>query len=186
MGFAFPHGLRGELVVLRQFRPDDAPWITAACDSPGMARFVPALPSPYSTADAVAYVALSVREWQTGTGAAFAIESLQGEPLGAVDLSLSAGDPGLAGIGYWLRPEARGRGAATEAVRLVAGWAFGELGIDRISLITDPANTPSQRVAERAGFEREGLLRAWHPTPAGRRDSIMFSLLRSDWPDATE
>jgi len=50
------------------------------------------------------------------------------------------------------------------AVRLVAGWAFGALGIERLNLLTMPGNAPSQRVAERAGFSREGLLRAWVPT----------------------
>jgi RimJ/RimL family protein N-acetyltransferase len=93
---------------------------------------------------------------------------------------LSANDRGRAGVGYWLRPEGRGRGAATEALRLVSRWAFEALGIERLNLITDPENTASQRVAERAGFVREGVLRAWHPTRTGRRDSVMFSLLRSD------
>ena len=94
-----------------------------------------------------------------------------------ISLHLFAGDPGLAEVGYWLRREARGHGAATTAVRLVAGWAFGELGIGRLNLQTAPENLASQRVAERAGFTREGLLRAWLPTATGRRDSVMFSLL---------
>jgi RimJ/RimL family protein N-acetyltransferase len=62
-------------------------------------------------------------------------------------------------------------------VRLVAGRAFGELGIGRLNRQTAPENLASQRVAERAGFTREGLLRAWLPTPEDRRDSVMFSLL---------
>jgi len=59
----------------------------------------------------------------------------------------------------------------------VARWAFGELGIERLNLETTPDNLPSQRVAERAGFTREVVLRAWLPTADGRRDSVMFSLL---------
>lgn len=180
MGAALPEGLHGEIVVLRRFRREDAGWIAAACDRPEMARFVPVLPAPYTEADAREYIDHTEEEWRDGTGAAFAIESCDGEPLGAVALARPAFDPGIAGIGYWLRPEARGRGAATEAVRLVAGWAFDELGVQRVSLITDPENLPSQRVAERAGFTREGLLRAWHPTRSGRRDSVMFSRLRGD------
>jgi len=179
MGSAFLD-LRGTVVALRPFRGADAPWIAAACDRPEMARFVPAVPSPYSTADAAQYIEYTRREWKAGTGAAWAIESHDGEALGAVGLTRAGGDPGLAGIGYWLRPEGRGRGAATDAVRVVARWAFAELGVERISLITDPENVASQRVAERAGFVREGLLRAWHPTRSGRRDSVMFSLLRDD------
>lgn len=97
-----------------------------------------------------------------------------------IELNLSATDQGLAEVGYWLGRQARGRGAATVSVRLVAGWAFHELGIKRISLQTAAENTASQRVAERAGFTREGLLRAWMRTAAGRRDSVMFSLLPDD------
>ena len=65
-------------------------------------------------------------------------------------------------------------------MRLVAGWAFGTLGIERLNLITAPNNEASQRVAVRTGFTREGLLRAWMPTSNSRRDSIMFSLLPDD------
>jgi RimJ/RimL family protein N-acetyltransferase len=180
MGVPFPEGLHGTIVSLRRFRRDDAQWIAQACDRPEMARFVPALPSPYTEADAEAYVADTEQAWREGTSATFAIESRDGEPVGAVGLGRSTSDPGLAGIGYWIRPEARGRGAATEAVRLVVRWAFDELDVERVSLITDPENIASQRVAERAGFTREGLLRAWHPTRSGRRDSVMFSRLRDD------
>jgi RimJ/RimL family protein N-acetyltransferase len=96
-----------------------------------------------------------------------------------IEVHRVAGDPGLAEVGYWLCREARGRGAATTAVRLVAGWAFRELGVGRLNLQTAPENLASQRVAERAGFTREGVLRAWLPTADGRRDSVMFSLLPS-------
>jgi RimJ/RimL family protein N-acetyltransferase len=65
-------------------------------------------------------------------------------------------------------------------VRLLAGWAFRELRIDRLQLTTHPDNTASQRVAERAGFTREGVLRAYHPTSDGPRDAVMFSLLPGD------
>jgi RimJ/RimL family protein N-acetyltransferase len=68
----------------------------------------------------------------------------------------------------------------TVAVRLISRWAFKTLGIERLNLTTAPDNVASQRVAGRAGFTREGVLRAWEPTPHGRRDSVMYSLLPSD------
>jgi len=103
------------------------------------------------------------------------------EPLGLVSLRMAEQDPGLAAVGYWLRPEARGRGVATVAVLLVAGWAFDRLGVQRLELTTVPENVASQRVAERAGFSREGVLRGLVATKDnGRRDSVMFSLLPAD------
>jgi [ribosomal protein S5]-alanine N-acetyltransferase len=165
-------------IVLRRCGPGDIGWITAACSDRELSRYVPAIPYPYSSADARAFVEQAARGWAEGSHAPFVIaQAPDGEGLGLIALHLSAADPGLAEVGYWLRREARGHGAATMAVRLVAGWAFGELGIERLSLETDPENHASQRVAERAGFTREGVLRAWMPTATGRRDSVMFSLL---------
>jgi RimJ/RimL family protein N-acetyltransferase len=97
-----------------------------------------------------------------------------------LEVTFDGHDDAHAGVGYWLRPEARGRGAATIAVRLAAGWAFATLGIQRISLTTAPENLASQQVAARAGFRAEGLLRSWLPTSRGRRDCLMYSLLPDD------
>ena len=86
------------------------------------------------------------------------------EGSGTIGLRLFPDDRRLAEVGYSLRRRARGRGAATTALRLVSNWAIEELGIQRVNLMTAPENVASQRVAERAGFTREGLLRAWMPT----------------------
>ena len=69
-------------------------------------------------------------------------------------------DEERAAAGYWLAPEAGGRGAATRTLRLLAGWASGGLGVARLELMCSPDNIPSQRLAERCGFVREGLLRS--------------------------
>ena len=56
--------------------------------------------------------------------------------------------------------------------------ALEELELQRLELVTDPDNVASQRVAEKVGFQREGVLRAHLRHPDGRiRDSVMFSLL---------
>ena len=84
-------------------------------------------------------------------------------------------------IGYWVAAPARGRGICTRALRLLSGWALGELALQRLDLITDPDNVASQRVAEKVGFRREGVLRSHLRHPDGRiRDSVMFFLLRGE------
>jgi RimJ/RimL family protein N-acetyltransferase len=85
-----------------------------------------------------------------------------------------------AAVGCWLAPHARGRGIATRAVRLLARWAFDDLGIARLQITCGPDNLASQRVAERAGFTREGVLRSHYPFKGGRRDTVVFSLLPGD------
>lgn len=168
-------------IVLRRLEPGDIPWITAACSDRELSRYIPAIPYPYAEADARAFIERAARAWAQGSAATFVISNgPDGTGLGTIGLHLAAGDTGLAEVGYWLTRAARGRGAATIAVQLVSRWAFTVVGIDRLSLQTAPGNVASQRVAERAGFTREGLLRAWMPTPDGRRHSVMFSLLATD------
>lgn len=83
-------------------------------------------------------------------------------------------------IGYWLLPEARGKGLATRAVRLVSRWALLELGLARLALLTEPANVRSRRVAERCGFRLEGVLRSVAEIDGRRVDYCSFSLLPGD------
>jgi RimJ/RimL family protein N-acetyltransferase len=181
-GLVFPDPpLAAAGIVLRRLDLGDVPWVTAACADRELSRYIPAIPYPYAESDARAFVDRSAQGWAAGTAASFVIaDAAGGEGLGMIGLHLFPADPALAEVGYWLRRAARGRGAATTAVRLVSAWAFARLGIERLNLQTDRDNAPSQRVAERAGFTREGLLRAWMVTPGGRRDSVMFSLLPAD------
>src|SRR5690606_41532590 len=96
-------------------------------------------------------------------------------------LGFSAIVPGLceSRVGYCVRPASRGCGFATRALRLLVGWAFRDTPIARIVAGTDPANTPSHRVLERAGFTREGVARGLLPGPDGaRHDDLRWARLR--------
>ena len=86
-------------------------------------------------------------------------------------------------IGYWLMPSSRGRGVATEAVAAVVAWAFADLGLLRVQGVVDVANVASQRVLERAGFEREGVLRSFKFLGDGTRgDAVLFSRVHTAEP----
>jgi RimJ/RimL family protein N-acetyltransferase len=85
-------------------------------------------------------------------------------------------------LGYIVAPGARGRGAGTAILRALTDWAFAELGALRIRLIIDPANPASLRVAERAGYVREGVLRSRHFKSGRRIDAVLLSRLPSDPP----
>lgn len=167
--------------VLRPLEPGDVESIRQACQDPEIQRWIPAVPSPYTADDARVFVAWSQQGWRTGERATFVICDRESEGLlGTVGLALGRSEHGVAAVGYWLTREARGKGIATEALKLVSRWAFRDLGIERLELYTEPGNEPSQRVAERAGFTREGVLRGHLQTRDGRRDSVSFSLLPSD------
>jgi RimJ/RimL family protein N-acetyltransferase len=83
-------------------------------------------------------------------------------------------------LGYILHPAARGRGAATEMLRLLTRWAFQELGAQRIELVINVDNAASERVAERCGYTREGVLRSTHLKGGRRSDTAVYSRLPSD------
>lgn len=108
------------------------------------------------------------------------------------DLSLVLGEVSLnkineqdkrASLGYWLAPAARGRGVASRAVRLVARWAFETLQLARLEITCGPDNTGSQSMARRCGFSHEGLLRSHQTFKAGRRDTVVLSLLPGELVD---
>ena len=127
------------------------------------------------------YLAAKHDRWAEGTGASFAICDLDRPDtcLGQVFIELE--DDGRGSVGYWLLEDGRGKGRATRALRLIASWALPEMRLGRMQLHTDPRNVASQRVAERAGFTREGVLRGYDGRSDGTRaDAVVYSLLPQD------
>jgi RimJ/RimL family protein N-acetyltransferase len=99
-----------------------------------------------------------------------------GEILGGGTLHHLDAERGIVEIGYWLLPHARGRGVATRVARLLAEHAF-SLGVQRVAAYVNVGNERSDRVLERAGFTREGVVRSL-PKPGGRRvDKTLYSML---------
>ncbi|MFC7100583.1 GNAT family N-acetyltransferase [Nonomuraea rubra] len=79
-------------------------------------------------------------------------------------------------VGYMTAPWARGNGYAGEAVREIARWLLEQHAFERLQLRAAPGNTASQRVAEKAGFVREGVARS----SLGGQDLVVYSLIPSD------
>jgi [ribosomal protein S5]-alanine N-acetyltransferase len=84
-------------------------------------------------------------------------------------------------VGTWLGQAYWGTGANTESKALVARLVFEELRMERLGAWADVRNPRSQRALERAGFVREGTLRAFHRHADERRDVVAYSLLREEW-----
>ncbi len=84
-------------------------------------------------------------------------------------------------LAYWIRTSEQGRGYVSEAVRAVTGMAFAVLGAKRVQILCDEGNVRSVRVAEAAGFQREGLLRNDDRRPDGTLgSSLCWSLIEDD------
>ncbi len=170
-----------DVVLLRPWREADVRGIVLAFSDPVMQRFSWRT-TPYTETDARDYLAEQEAARLRGDELNFALVEPHDQDvvLGSLSLYEVRLDQGCAAVGYWLAPEGRGRGAATHAVRLLARWAFGELGLARLELTCGPENEASQHVAERCGFSREGLLRSHVPFKGARRDSVIYSLLRGE------
>ena len=179
-----PH-LSDGVIALRPLRAEDAPAITAACRDPETQRWVPIIPVPYEEADARRFILLTLQAWHDGSGYEFAIvDAATDRYLGSIGLHLGPNVRRHA-IGYQVSPEARGRGYATRAVRLVTRWAFERLGIERLALWFLPGNAASQAVAEKAGFRYEGLVRNWESDRDEMPlDAVMYSMTPEDLADS--
>jgi RimJ/RimL family protein N-acetyltransferase len=158
--------------ALRPVREGDVPSITRACCDAEIARWLPHLPQPYCDEDARSFVAQTI-EWRAlGRELTFAIVAdPDDELLGMAGVRLSDEPPT---VGYWMAPEARGRGLASAATRALTGWAFETFGPARIALHAEPGNLASRRVAEKCGFVRvSGTI-----VGANDRDLWVFELAR--------
>jgi RimJ/RimL family protein N-acetyltransferase len=172
--------LTDSAVLLRSWEDGDLEFVVTSCQDPDLARFSPAIAFPYTGKDARDWFASQEPERVSGNGIDLAItDAASGSPLGAIGLSAVSPAQGSATIGYWLAREARGQGHVSRAVRLLARWAFDDLGLARLELTTDPENLGSQRVAVRCGFRREGHLRSHMVVlhSGERRDSLIYGLL---------
>ena len=100
-------------------------------------------------------------------------------PLGLLNVQFGD-DADVAGLAVSVFPPARGRGVAARALRLGATWGLRELGLERVFAEAAVDNEASIRAIEKAGFQREGILRAHCKTNGRRHDCVMFSLLPQD------
>ncbi len=173
----------GDGIVLRGFRRSDADDLVRGCNDPLVQRFLPVLPAPYLPEHAVDWITSQAPAVFAHGGAAFAIaDPVTDRLLGGVGVDRLVPERQQGEVGYWVAPWARRRGVATAAARAVAGWAT-DRGLHRLELLTDWANTASQRVAGTAGFRREGVRRGATARPDGSRaDLLVFARLAGDPP----
>jgi RimJ/RimL family protein N-acetyltransferase len=170
-----PEGLRAGDVILRLPTINDVDGVLPAFTDPEL-REAGNLPA-FGREELVS----SIRELPllAGSGRLLALAAVgaeTGQMLGGGTLHHLDEERKIVEIGYFVLPHARRRGVATMIARLLAEHAF-TLGIERVAAYINVGNVASERVAERAGFTREGVVRSM-PKPDGRRvDKTLFSLL---------
>jgi RimJ/RimL family protein N-acetyltransferase len=152
-----PPTLRDGALTLRQGRPEDVDAVTAACQDPEIPRWT-TVPSPYRREDAEDWLGAVRAAARDGTSVhllAFEDDRL----VGSFSVMEIDRERGYGEIGYWVAAEARGRGIATRATRLLHDWSTRELGLTTLEILPHRDNAPSRRVAERCGYSPTGELR---------------------------
>jgi len=177
----YPHPpLVGGGFVLRRFRARDFNAAVAARADPEAARWVNAI--AFAAGGTMARYLEAQR--RRGTLLHFAIvDPDETEYLGEVVFFLrspQAAELDIGEIAYVIAPAARGRGIAPAAVRLLSEWALPTLRLARLQLSIAPGNAASVRVAEKAGYRYEGLLRSLKVIRGHRVDSLLYSRLPDD------
>ena len=164
------------LVLLTQAH---AAALERALEDPGIVANT-RVPEPVPPGFAPVWISRYEEGRRDGSREGFALEDGEGTFLGLGVVPVIDRETKTAELGYVVVPEARGRGVATQALRLLTEFAFEELGMERLELMIAVHNEPSKIVAERAGYTREGVLRSAYFKQGRREDTELWSRLASD------
>jgi [ribosomal protein S5]-alanine N-acetyltransferase len=171
--------LKGKQCIVRPWRANDAKAMARHANNANIARQLrDRFPHPYTIGDARTFIESILRTHPITT---FAI-GVGDEPIGGIGFS-----PGTdverfsAEIGYWIGEEYWGRGIAAEAVRLVSDYAFGDCGLLRLFALPFADNQQSIRVLEKAGFQKEAVLRSSSVKFGQPRDQAIYALVNPHW-----
>jgi len=170
-------------LLIRPYREEDAGALYDAVRESvsEVSQWLPWCHENYSLSESREFTSSRAIAAQGDEWYSFAIfEREGGRFLGGVGLNFINRVHQLANLGYWVRTSAAGRGVATGATRAVARFGFERLGLKRIEIVAAVNNLSSQRVAEKAGAVREGLLRKRLLIRGEAHDAVLFSLVAED------
>jgi ribosomal-protein-alanine N-acetyltransferase len=173
-----PDSIDTDRLKLRPWRLDDVDDVFSYAQDPEWSRYLRMLPTPYTREDAERFVAgqlLLDRE----THPSWAVTQAE-RVIGGVNLRFDF-DHGLAEIGYSIARVHWNQGFCTEAARAVIDAAFStHPALNRVQARADHRNTASQRVMEKVGMTKEGVLRQSRIERGEALDEAWFAVLRSD------
>lgn len=135
----------------------------------------------YSRQDTIAWVDSRADAWESNREWSYVVLNSDGRLLGACGIHRFDVLNGVAEVGYWVRSSATGQGIATAATRRLCQWAFDETELRRLEILTSVENLASQKVAEKAGAVREGVLRQRLLLHGRRHDCALYAILKEEF-----
>lgn len=171
-------------IAIRRFHPSDAAALHQATIE-SLDQLMPWMAwceRNFSLEDSAKWIQFTAEGWALGESRNFAIiEKESDRLLGSIWLSRISRKHKFANLGYWVRSSCAGQGIATRAGRLIARVAFSELSLNRLEILVAVGNRASERVAEKLGARREGILRQRLHLEGDAKDGVMFGLLAQDF-----
>jgi RimJ/RimL family protein N-acetyltransferase len=167
-------------ITIRQVEESDADAVLAAVResyaevSPWMVWCT----ADYSMEDALKWIRATGEARAAGSACEFLVFDSSGALAGVCGINHVNSIDRFANLGYWIRTSRTGRGIAPAAVLAVAEWAFANTPLNRLEIVAALGNTRSQRVAEKVGALREGILRSRLVVGGVPVDAVMYSLVR--------
>jgi RimJ/RimL family protein N-acetyltransferase len=147
-----------------------------------LSPWMPWAHAAYSLDDSRQWVDLCLEGWLKGTQYSFvAVDVATNAILADCSISQISRLHAFGNLGYWVRSSATGQGLGSLLARRVARFGIEELQLNRLEILTAVANRASQRVAEKAGATREGVLRSRLVMRDEIWDAVMFSLTARDF-----
>ena len=174
--------LKTERLLLRPFKLEDADDVFEYASDDKWLRHLPRVSQPFTRKAAEEFVARQLlTSWETHP--VFAIV-LGAKVVGSIGFRVDQKNE-IGVIGYRIAREHWGKGLIPEAAKAVIGCAFREYGLAKVYAWTDSPNTQSQRVMEKLGMTREGVLRSHGKGRDGRVDEFHYGILREEWEKTT-
>ncbi len=170
--------LIGQKINLRYTSLDDADSVAKYCAEKDISQFT-IIPHPYTTQNAIDFISTCIAERESSTSLHCGIENKETkEIIGMIDLNSINQTHRRGELGYWLAKPFWGQGIMLEATNLLTIYAFEKLNLERIYAHVQPENRSSWKVLEKAGYEREGLLKKYLCKNGTMLDRYIYAKLK--------
>ena len=174
---------KGFMVHLDEIALDDADAISEGVNDPEVILSVPSIPSPYSRYDAMRFIEFATKVLAESEEFHLGVRLDGGLLVGMCALGNIDRKNGRGELGYWIDRRHRGRGYAKEAVRLMLGFGFTRLGLNRIYARVLDGNRASAELLRSVGFSMEGISREDTLSGGKYSDSRILSMLKKEYKD---
>ena len=172
---------------IRDFVPEDRPALHEYASDPRVTQYL--WWGPFSETDTLQFLERTGRDAKARPRANFelaVVDRARGSVIGGCEFLSRRSIYQEYEIGYFFRPDAWGRGIATETVRALLDFGFRSIRAHRVYALVDPENTASRQLLARIGFRLEGHLWKDALIRGEWRDSLVYALLADEWPSDGE